>query len=229
MTSAKLLDYVRTHHVLQALKLDVISDEIYRAANFAQSEILQECELLDEYVTPAFVANKELYSSADSGWEFLAHAVRVKFGQLAASPFKPLKPKTKEWVDQQRFLVANGYTKPQPPLWFYHTLTNPLSLGFWGEPAEVESVNLTIVRGHSDTDDISDAKAPLIPMGYDELMVFGTVLKLVEFRATSEEDKGEFTQSLIRLQPRFADMKMRAKLTRTMVAGRTLSLKGVRA
>ena len=221
MTSRKLLDYVQTHRVLESLSFTLEPNEVFRAALFAQSEILRQCELLDEYVTADLIANQEVYESTDAGWDFLARTVRVK-SAINATAKSPLTIVDEQWVDGQREAIVLGGTKPRPPRFLYHRLTDPISIGVWGDPDAASSVNLCIVRGHSDDDDISDSVNPIIPAGYDELLVIGTVCKLLDFRKSLSEDNKKYLGVLQAVRSDFENAKVDAKLTRSAIQNQGL-------
>lgn len=225
MKSQDLVNYIYEHQVFRALKVDVQEGEIWKCGNLAQSEILRECEILEEYPSATFIATKGIYTSANTGWEFLLRTVRVKSGVNAASPFGVIISKSKDWVDEQRRLVADGNNKPKPPKYLYHLLTNPISVGFWGEPDDASAVNLVTVRGHGAADNLSDSVHPLIPIGYDDLMVIGTIAKLLRNRMTFEgtsTSRGKFIPDRFSAAYQFAvgefnARKLEVKLTRTTI------------
>lgn len=227
MTSQDLIDYINEHQVFNALKVDVLPEEIYKCGNLAQSEILRECEILEEYPSAEFIPNQEIYTSANPGWEFLLRTVRIKEGQHSISPFRNIEPKSKSWIDQQR-----NSNKPLPSKYLYHLMTNPLSIGFWGEPQSVSTVNLTTVRGHGTLDNITDNIDPLIPIGYEDIMVMGTISKLLRNRMTFEgtsTSRGRFLPDRFSAAYQFAtsefnQRKLEIKITRTMIGAESVSI-----
>lgn len=188
MTSAQLLEHVKNYAALGAFSGEVPKEYVFEAANFVQEEILRELELIEEPINLTFTANQDVYRSTDTGWDFLTRLVRFKGGYINDGSLTPITPVEKQWVDGERFKIARGTTMPSPR-WIYIIDTDPLSVGFWGTPLTAQPLYLSFIRGHDfQNDEISDAKNPVVPDRYRELLVLGTMAKYLEYKSTFERD-----------------------------------------
>lgn len=193
MTSQTLKDYIQTQRIFRALKRNLDPSEIYMAATLCQMELLRELELVEETVQKTFVANQEIYTSTD--WDFLLRMIRLRAVRNAdAQSQLPILIRSKLYVDEEKYKVTCGQkSAPSPPLFCYELSSPVTSLGFWGVPQAPTTVEFTFVRGHADPmDNISSTKNPLIPAGYDDLMLDGTVVKLLDILLEDDTESETF-------------------------------------
>lgn len=196
--------------------------EVYAAASLAQKEILSECELLEVVNNGTFVAAQQEYTSATSGWEWLAKITRVKWGVYTSGSKLKLFPQDKAWVESLMINFDRVADEPNPPNVFYPIGTNPISIGFWGTPKDALTAKFTCVRAHYDsTDNISSSVNPLVPSDCDNLLIKGTLCKLLEFRRDFDGNS-PITKAWSVLIKEFEAAKLTAKITRTINQSRVM-------
>lgn len=221
MTREELQDHVNTYRVLRSLKADISPEEIDRAANLAQAEILRECLILEETVTPTFIIGQELYDGSETGWEFINRLIKPKCGYNLTG-MEPIEPVDKEWVDWDRIRVAKGGAKPTPPMYVYTVMSSVVQLGFWGEPQTAAQITLTYFRGQGAADAMKPAVGiipavdPIIPIGYEKLLVIGTVAQLLDFRREFNEEGDSLALAFDKFSQIYENEKNKARITRAI-------------
>ena len=208
MTETRLLQLVRTSPLIRDAGLSIDNDSIDNAASLAQSEILSDCEPIEVLKSFDFVANQELYTLSGLLLPWIPEMGRVIDPIYYADSAKGIiKKSTREWVDEDRQRIKDGGSQPSPPLYFYVLLTEPKTIGFWGIPTEVLTVNVRYKRAHASTDNITGrgtAVHPLIPDTYEKCLKLGTIYNIFEdrmdkFPALAKASKELFQQEKNRM------------------------------
>jgi hypothetical protein len=226
MTSQQFEQYVKHQEVFRVLNRNFDPLEIYLHGSLAQSEILRETEILTDLASVTFTAGQAMYTSVDSGWEFLAKTLRIIDG--VNSSLQPITVRSKTWVDQVRYdNILRAAAEPALPIVVYHVLTAPISLGFYGTPLTALPATLQYVRVAGPADEISSTVHPIIPDQWKELLIVGTTLKILDgeaFRDIKGVGRGKMYENLMaalaRADVRYAALKHSARVQRAGLAGK---------
>jgi len=187
VTSRELIIEVRRYPLLRNLDIGLEDADILASGNRAQEQILEELEPIEETGTLTFVADQEVYAFTGVPGDPLAwlkKARRIIEPIVYVDNGLAITETTESWVK-----VTQGrhrrphYYKTARPRCYYQLRTVPLSLGFFGTPTSTLATTVRYVRQHCSDDNFIDQTAgphPLVP--YSEVMVRGTVAKLLESR-----------------------------------------------
>ena len=230
MTSDQLFQYISADELLQRLQKNLEPLVVFQHATLAQREILRETEILQPRTSVTFIANQEVYTSADAGWSFLKGLVRLVGG--VNSDGRLISVRDEDWVLQaRRDAILRGLTNPVPPLCAFHILSDPISLGFYGTPTTATTATLTYVRGAGDADDISDSVNPIVPDQWRDILIMGTKYQLIkseafkEIRAVGQGKMYEnFLAALTSFAQEYAMLKESARRVRTSLSADTSTM-----
>lgn len=196
MTSSQLLEAVLAHEIFNALKLNVNPLHVYRAANLAQREILKECGLLEGSASPSLVVGQATYVSTDSGWEFLSKASHILSWGYPDKPHIKTEIVTRADVEQDKFYLGSDGTQPRPPVSMVQSLTDPISVSFFGTPSESDTLSVIYNRVPNSEESISAVTSPILGILHEELLIVGTVYKLLEMKFYGDSDDGRYVSAL---------------------------------
>jgi hypothetical protein len=213
MTTARLIGLVRLDPTLRDLNLQLKDEEICVRGSHAQTEILRDCELLEEEQTLTTVASQETYTSTLHTWLVRASRIRDPMYHLTTA-YGTVYHRAKSWVNQDRERVADGGTKALPPKYFYVLLTTPLTIGIWYIPDAVYQIKVTFVRGHSAADNLEYTGTivnPVVPDECEDLLLIGTVTHILENRISLD---AKFERTAIKTRTIFEQRKLSVKIHR---------------